>query len=155
MGIAHEVDNVFWVYDDWNNDIVRYDFVDDHGPGADDHADGIVRRYSNIGIEADGDIPNHLILDKDTDWLYFVDNGNDRVIRLDINSATNSNGLPGINEPLAEHSSMTGFDYEVIIDSDLERPCGIEIFENTLLVGETSFFMIWKMILQKWDVSKH
>ena len=27
MGIAHEVDNVFWVYDDWHNDIVRYDFV--------------------------------------------------------------------------------------------------------------------------------
>jgi hypothetical protein len=54
MGIAHEVDNVFWVCDDWNKDIVRYDFVGDHGPGNDDHSDAIVNRYENIGIDADG-----------------------------------------------------------------------------------------------------
>ena len=136
MGIAHEVDNVFWVYDDWNEDIVRYDFVDDHGPGNDDHADAIVRRYSNIGITADGDIPNHMVLDKTSGWLYFIDNGNDRVLRLDINSGAVANGLPMINEPLAEHSAMGGFDFEIIIDSGLDRPCGIEIFGNRLLVGD-------------------
>ncbi|MFK7809143.1 MAG: hypothetical protein AB8F74_15175, partial [Saprospiraceae bacterium] len=54
-GIAHEVDNVFWVYDDWNDDIVRYDFVEDHGPGYDDHSDAIVRRYRDIDIDGDGD----------------------------------------------------------------------------------------------------
>ncbi|MCB0644444.1 MAG: choice-of-anchor J domain-containing protein, partial [Phaeodactylibacter sp.] len=115
MGIAHEVDNVFWVYDDWNNDIVRYDFVEDHGPGNDDHSDAIVRRYKNIGIQADADIPNHLVLDKSSGWLYFVDNGNDRVLRLDINSGAVTNALPLINEELAEHSQMGGFTYEVII----------------------------------------
>ena len=135
MGIAHEADNVFWVYDDWNKDIVRYDFVEDHGPGNDDHSDAIVRRYKNIGIDADGNVPNHMILDKATGWLYFVDNGNERVLRLDINSGSASS-IPEINEPLAEHSSMTGFTYEVIIDSGLDRPCGIEIFENRLLVGD-------------------
>ncbi|MFT5166403.1 MAG: hypothetical protein ACI8P3_001634 [Saprospiraceae bacterium] len=136
MGIAHEVENVFWVYDDWNKDIVRYDFAEDHGPGNDDHSDAIVRRYKNIGIDADGDIPNHMILDKSTGWLYFVDNGNDRIIRLDINSATGSNTIPLINEDLAEHSSMTGFTFEVIIDAGFDQPCGIEIFENFLLVGD-------------------
>ncbi|GJM32869.1 MAG: hypothetical protein DHS20C18_18700 [Saprospiraceae bacterium] len=136
MGIAHEVDNVFWIYDDWNNDIVRYDFVNDHGPGNDDHSDGIVRRYKNIGIMADADIPNHMILDKTTGWLYFVDNGNDRVMRLDINSGGVTSTLPLINEPLAEHSRMGNFTTEVIIDAGLERPCGIEIMENRLLVGD-------------------
>ncbi len=136
MGIAHEVDNVFWVYDDWNEDIVRYDFVDDHGPGNDDHSDAIVRRYQNLGINADGDIPNHMILDKSTGWLYIVDNGNDRVLRLDINSGTVGNTLPLINEPLAEHSRMTGFNFETIIDTGLDQPCGIEIFESKLLVGD-------------------
>jgi len=136
MGIAHEVDNVFWVYDDWNSDIVRYDFVDDHGPGADYHGDGIVRRYEDIGIEADDDIPNHMILDKSTGWLYFVDNGNDRVVRLDINSGTTTTSIPLINEPLAEHSRVNGFTSEVIIDSGLDRPCGIEILDNRLLVGD-------------------
>jgi len=136
MGIAHEVDNAFWVYDDWNKDIVRYDFAHDHGPGNADHDDGIVRRYKNIGIDADGDVPNHMILDKATGWLYFVDNGNDRVMRLDINSGTVSNNLPFINETLAEHSQMGNFTVETIIDSGLDRPCGIEIMENRLLVGD-------------------
>lgn len=136
MGIAHEVDNVFWIYDDWNEDIVRYNFVEDHGPGNDDHSDAIVRRFQNIGIEKDGDIPNHMILDKSTDWLYFVDNGNDRVIRLDINSGTSSNAIPLINEPLAEHSGIFGFNFETIIDSGLDQPCGIEIIDNLLLVGD-------------------
>lgn len=136
MGIAHEVDNVFWVYDDWNKDIVRYDFVSDHGPGNADHDDGIVRRYKNIGIDADGDIPNHMKLDKATGWLYFVDNGNDRVMRLDINSGSFGGNLPLINETLAEHSQMTGFTVETIIDQGLDRACGIEIMENRLLVSD-------------------
>jgi hypothetical protein len=135
MGIAHEVDNVFWVYDDWNSDIVRYDFAEDHGPGNDDHADGRIRRYSNIGIQKDGDIPNHMILDKTSGWMYFVDNGNSRVMRLDINSGTIGATLPEINEPLAEHVRMDGFTAETIIDTGLDRPCGIELFKNYLLVG--------------------
>lgn len=135
MGIAHEVDNAFWVYDDWNSDIVRYDFVDDHGPGADDHSDGRVRRYSNIGIQRDGDIPNHLILNKETGWLYFVDNGNNRIMRLDINSGEVGSSIPEINEPLAEHSRMSNFTTETVIVAGLNQPCGIEQFENYILVG--------------------
>jgi len=136
MGIAHEVDNVFWVYDDWNSDIVRYDFVDDHGPGADYHGDALVRRYQDIGISADADIPNHMIVDKTTGWLYFVDNGNDRIVRLDINSGSGMTNLPLINEALEEHSRVNDFVFEVVIDAGLDRPCGIEIIENRLLVGD-------------------
>jgi hypothetical protein len=135
MGIAHETENVFWVYDDWNKDIVRYDFVEDHGPGNDYHGDALVRRYGNMDIDADGNIPNHMILDKPSGWLYFVDNGSDRVLRLDINTGS-GNSIPEINEALTEHSNITGFTYEVIIESGLDKPCGIEIFENRLLVGD-------------------
>ena len=135
MGIAHEVDNVFWVYDDWNEDIVRYDFGEDHGPGNDDHADARIRRYENIGIQKDGDIPSHMILDKTSGWMYFVDNGNSRVMRLDINSGTVGATLPLINEELAEHVRMNGFTTETIIETGLDRPCGIELFENYLMVG--------------------
>ena len=135
MGIAHEVDNVFWVYDDWNKDIVRYDFGEDHGPGNADHDDGKIRRYKNIGIQKDGDIPSHMILDKSTGWMYFVDNGNSRVMRLDINSGTVGANLPLVNETLAENVSMNGFTTETIIETGLDRPCGIELFEEYLLVG--------------------
>ncbi len=136
MGIASETENAFWVFDGWNNEIVFYDFVDDHGPGNDDHADGIVRRYKDFNVQRDGDIPNHLTLDKTNGWLYIVDNGNDRILRLDINSGNIGGTLPEINEPLAEHSSVVNTTWEVIIDNGLERPCGIEIMENRLLVSD-------------------
>jgi hypothetical protein len=136
MGIAHEVDNAYWVFDGWNEHIVRYDFKEDHGPGNDDHADGEVTRYTEIVVEKDGDVPSHLILDKSTGWLYVVDNGNDRVLRMDINSSTVINpNLPLINEQLAVHASMDA-NWEVIIDEGLDRPCGIEVMENRLLVSD-------------------
>lgn len=136
MGIAHEVDNVYWVNDDWNKELVRYDFQEDHGPGNDYHGDAIVRRYRNLGLDADGDVPSHMVLDKTTGWMYVVDNGNDRVLRLDINSGFVGNSLPLINEPLAEHSAMADFTWETIIEVGLDRACGIEIMENRLLVSD-------------------
>mgnify|MGYP000945722608 FL=1 len=136
MGIAHEADNVFWVFDGWNSTIVRYDFREDHGPGNDDHSDGVVRRYKEIQVKRDGFVPSHMVLDKASGWLYAVDNGNDRVLRLDINSGTVVSALPLINEPLAEHSEMGNVTWEVIIDQGLSRPCGIEIIENRLLVSD-------------------
>ena len=135
MGIASEGDNVFWVFDGGNSNIVRYDFREDHGPGNDDHTDGIVRRYSEVKVKRDSNIPSHLVLDKSTGWLYIVDNGNDRVLRLDIHSGNVVNSLPLINEPLAEYSQMGNATWEVIIDS-LTRPSGIELIENRLLVGD-------------------
>lgn len=136
MGIASEGDNAFWVFDGWNETIVRYDFRGDHGPGNDDHANGIVRRYTEIQVKKDGFVPSHLVLDKATGWLYAVDNGNDRVLRLDINSGSVVNTLPEINEPLAEHSEMGGVTWEVIVQDSIERPCGIEVMGNRLLVGD-------------------
>ncbi|MEM1322339.1 MAG: choice-of-anchor J domain-containing protein [Bacteroidota bacterium] len=136
MGIAHEVDNVYWIFDSWNRTLVRYDFVDDHGPGNDYHGDALVRRYTEISVSRDGNVPSHMILDKSTGWLYVVDNGSDRVLRLDINSGGVSESMPLINEPLTEHSRVTNIDWEVIIDQGLDRPCGIELFENYLMVGD-------------------
>ena len=136
MGIAHETDNVFWVFDGWNETIVRYDFGADHGAGNDDHSDGVVRRYLEIPIKKDGFVPSHMVLDKASGWLYVVDNGNDRVLRLDINSGTVVNALPLINEPLAEHSEMGNVTWEVIINQGLSRPSGIEIIGNRLLVSD-------------------
>lgn len=136
MGIESEAENVFWVLDGWNSTIVRYDFQEDHGPGNDDHSDGIVRRYTEIQVARDGFVPSHLVLDKNTGWLYVVDNGNDRVLRLDINSGNINNSLPLINEPLAEHSQMANVIWEVVINDSLQRPSGIEIIENRLLVSD-------------------
>lgn len=136
MGIAAEKDNVFWVNDTHNRELVRYDFAEDHGPGNDDHSDAIIRRYRDFATTRLSDIPAHLVIDKRTDNLYAVDNGNNRVIRMDINSGNFSRNLPRINEALAEHSEFINTDWNAPVFEQMTAPCGIEVFENYLLVGD-------------------
>jgi DNA-binding beta-propeller fold protein YncE len=139
QGIAHEKDNVYWVFDGYNGDIVRYDFVDDHGPGNDYHADGIIYRYSEEPLKKDpfNKVVSHLDLDKATGWLYAVDNGNQRVIRLDINTGQ-AGGMPSFGpfEPLAEYKHMTGYTWEEVITTGLTEPAGIAVLEDRLLVSD-------------------
>jgi len=136
MGIEWEEDNVFWVYDGYNKNIVRYDFGEDHGPGNDDHADGIVRRYTEIVVKrVDDNISNHLALDRESGWMYIVDNGNKRVLRLDIHSGEPTEDLIPYAEPLHEYSAVTGTNWSVFIDS-LDKPSGIAIMGDYLLVSD-------------------
>jgi len=140
MGIAFEKDNVFWVYDDFSNDIVMYDFAEDHGPGNDDHDDGRVRRFQGMGLSAiNHTIVNHLVLDGDQKWLYFVDGGNQRVLRLDITTGT-TNGAPswGPQETLAEYKKMIGFTWEEVVTTGLFQPAGIDIIDDKLVVTDHS-----------------
>ena len=138
MGIESEKDNIFWVYDDYSNDIVKYDFVEDHGPGNSYHDDGRVLRYQGMGISAiNHNIASHLVLDSNKKWLYFVDGGNQRVLRLDITTGT-TNGSPswGPQETLAEYQKMTGFNWQEVVITGLVQPSGIDIIDNMLVVTD-------------------
>ena len=141
MGIASEKDNIFWVYDDYSNDIVRYDFAEDHGPGNSDHDDGELIRYQGMGLSAiNNDIVNHLVLDANKKWLYFVDGGNKRVLRLDITTGT---AIPAPSsflqqETLASYQKMTGFAWEEVIITGLVQPAGVDIIDNRLVVTDHS-----------------
>jgi hypothetical protein len=138
QGIAAEEDNVFWVFDGYNKDIVRYDFGEDHGPGADDHSDGIVHRYSDVTVEKDPNnvVVSHLILDQAKKWLYVVDHGNNKVFRMDITSGAEG-GTPSypMNEPIQEYKRFTGYTYENVAVG-LSKPAGIDIIDNRLIVSE-------------------
>ncbi|MBK8923460.1 MAG: T9SS type A sorting domain-containing protein [Saprospirales bacterium] len=136
MAIEWEEDNVCWVYEGYNKNIVRYDFGEDHGPGNDDHSDGIVHRYTEIAVNRiDDNISNHLALDRESGWLYIVDNGNKRVLRLDIHSGTPTSNLTPYAEPLHEYKAVTGADWSVYIDS-LDKPSGIAVIGDYLLVSD-------------------
>ena len=139
QGIASEKENVFWVFDGNSNDIVRYDFVEDHGPGNSYHGDGIIRRYSDVSVLKDpnGNAPSHLVL-KDN-WLYVSDFGNNRVIRLNINTGFNGgNPSYGPFEELAEYSKITGYEWETVVSSssNLTGPTGIDIIGNRMIISE-------------------
>ncbi|REJ84294.1 MAG: T9SS C-terminal target domain-containing protein [Bacteroidetes bacterium] len=137
MGICHEVDNVFWLYDGNSGDVVRYDFKEDHGPGNSDHSDAIIRRYSGMNLDPDPTyhVPSHLVLQKETGMLYIVDTGNDRVIKMDINTGSFAATLTPY-ETVAEYSRYTNFTWSVFASSGLVTPSGVDVIGNRVIVSD-------------------
>lgn len=136
MGVEHELDNIYWVFDGYSGNICRYDFREPHEIGGDDHSDGLIWRYSEVSVRRQANIPSHMVLDHATNWLYIVDTGNKRVLRLDIGTGTKAQNLFAPNEPLAEYVRMSGARYETVISTGLQSPCGIEYRDGRLLVGD-------------------
>jgi Secretion system C-terminal sorting domain len=136
MGIAAEHENAFWVYDGYNQAITWYDFQQDHGPGYDDHTDGLIRRYTDITLNRINDsIPNHLVLD-DAGILYVVDNGNARVIKMDTHTGSVTGSFTPYQEYVTEHSIVTGTTWNNFISTGLIQPCGIDVIGDRLIVSD-------------------
>jgi hypothetical protein len=135
MGIAHHKDNAYWVFDGNSSNIVYYDFVEDHGPGQSYHGDAIIRRYTEVIVSKEGDVPSHMILDKATGWLYIIDTGNDRVLRMNTNTGNFKNALSPI-ETVEEYSEMENVVSETVVDSGLTQPCGVDLIDDRLIVGD-------------------
>lgn len=139
QGIASESENIFWVIDGYNGDVVKYDFVADHGPGNDDHSDGEIHRYQDFLINSDpqNEVVSHLVFDKSTDWLYVVDQGENRIIKINTASGTAS-GTPtyGPFEALAVYTNVTNYEWEVVVDSGLNQAAGIDLIDNNLIVSD-------------------
>ncbi len=134
MGIAHDHDNVFWVTDGRNGHVVRYDFNHDHGPGHDDHSDGIVRRYPEATFTRVDGVPGHLFLDHASGWLYVADTGAGRVYRLDTRTGAKARDLQQRNEPLEEFSEWRGATIEVLVEH-LSQPTGLALVDGRLFVA--------------------
>jgi sugar lactone lactonase YvrE len=144
MGIAHEAQNVFWIFDGYTNDLVRYDFAGDHGPGGEYHGDGELERYSEVPIKRVSGTPSHMVIDKETNWMYIADTKKGRVLRMDITSGSVSHELSPQFEPLASYTQMEGEIWEVFAEG-LDTPCGIALHGEELTVtdretGEIIFF---------------
>ncbi|HHO49492.1 MAG TPA: hypothetical protein ENK18_01150 [Deltaproteobacteria bacterium] len=138
MGIAWDHDNVYWVFDGYHGNIVRYDFQQDHGPGYDDHSDGIIARYINADVVRRTAVPSHMILDHDTGLLYIADTGNARITVLDTTTGREGDPLPRF-EPGTDHHEVRGADYSTLIDGvehGLEQPSGLELYDGQLLVSD-------------------
>ena len=141
MGIAHDYDNVYWAYDGYNNSIYRYDFQEDHGPGFDDHGDGIMARYSEGEIGYEANVPSHLILDADSRLLYIADTQNNRIAILDTESGEQGASLPRAERPHTTHYEMDGADLWTFIDGNevgLEKPSGIAMVEDVIFVTDNA-----------------
>jgi sugar lactone lactonase YvrE len=137
MGIAHEADSVFWVFDGLNGEIVRYDFQAPHEPGGSPHGDGRVRRFGEAAVTRAPGVASHLGLDVETGWLYVADTGAGRLLRLDTKSGAVSG--PASSPPnwdgLDEYVEMAGVTVEVWLEG-LAEPSGVEVEGGRVFVTE-------------------
>lgn len=138
MGIESERENIYWVFDGYNGNIARYNFTSDHGPGQHYHGDGKVHRYTEVKVKRLPDVPSHMVLDKQKTWLYIIDGGNKRVLRMDVHSGNKLRDLSLINEELAEYWEMGDAVWQEFLAPDfgLNKPCGIEIKDNHLFISD-------------------
>ena len=137
MGVAWEKDNVFWVFDSYYGDIMRNDFQDDHGPGNDDHSDGRIRAYNDFTVaRINLETPCHMALDAAKKYLYIVDAGNSRIIRLDITTGSQTGNFTLYGESIAEHSIYTGASWSSYINTGSMQPSGIDVIGSNLIISD-------------------
>lgn len=137
MGIEHEADGVYWVADGLNGHLVRYDFAEPHDPGGGDHSDGKIRRYPETTFTRLADVPSHLSLDPNSNFLYLADTAGGRIMRLDITSGAVSG--PATTPPnwdgLSEYVKVEGVTWETVV-TGLSEPSGLLVTGGYLYVSE-------------------
>lgn len=152
VGIAWETDNVYWVFDGYNSNIVRYDFQGDHGPGMDDHSDGIILRLTDFEVARVSDAPGHMVIDPETGLLYVADTGNGRVLWIDTATGEEGRGLP-VMEPGTTHKEWTGVDWGVVVEG-LDEPGGLAFSGDRLFVAEWATGVIVELDLDGQEVRR-
>jgi len=139
-GIAWDTGNVFWVFDGFHSSITRYDFARDHGPGQDDHSDGIVQRMLEGEMNSVAGVASHMALDHDTGLLYIADTGNSRIAVLD--TATGEAGSSIFpNYDGSRQTKMTGCEMSELVVSDgeeffLQKPAGLALHDDKVFISD-------------------
>lgn len=139
MGIAHDSIGMYWVFDGYNGNICKYYFVQDHGPGYEDHSQAMIWRYTDVGVTRVPNIPSHMIKDKATGWLYFVDGGAKKLKRINTNTGSVVGNLtvpPTANEPLLGYYDVQGATVQVLDSFPASQPCGIDLYNGRMIVSD-------------------
>ena len=138
MGIAHERDNVYWLFNGRYGSIDRIDFHEDHGPGNDDHSDGEVHRYANGLLTRLPNVPSHMVYNPDDFHLYIVDSGTARIVKLDTTTGEPGGRLQAQFEPLKSSGMMLEAVLSVVVDAGdvLVEPSGIALADGILYVSD-------------------
>jgi hypothetical protein len=137
MGLAHQRDNVYWLFNGKFGAIDLVDFNEDHGPGADDHSDGEIWRYANGMLTRLPNVPSHMVYNPNDYQLYIVDSGARRIVKLDTNTGEPGGPLQEQFEPLKSSGMMLNAVLAVVVDDGvLVEPSGLALAGDVLYVSD-------------------
>jgi hypothetical protein len=143
MGIAHERDNIYFVFNGKLGALDRYDFRAPHEIGGEDHSDGELNRYVEGELLRVAEVPSHLAIDRARRELYVADTGHARVARLSIDSGTPGANLP-VLEPMPVHHRIDGALLETVVPPGVVgSPSGVAFHDDALLVTDNASGVIW------------
>ncbi len=126
MGIAHEKENAYWVFNGNIGALDRYDFKQDHGPGHDNHDDGELARYVVGQLKREPNVPSHMAYVASEQRLYVADTGNSRIVSLDITSGRAVGEAFPVYEVLAKNEQFEDAELlEIVAPGKLEHPSGL------------------------------
>ena len=135
MGIVWDSGNAYWVFDGKNGNLVFYDFQEDHGPGGDDHSDGIVRRYTEVELERLEDVASGMTMNYETGELFIANTGEGTIEWVDTTSGEKEGNLFQNLELLEEYSEYTGVDHSTFA-SGFDEPSGVWYHNGVLFVSD-------------------
>jgi hypothetical protein len=155
VGIAHEAANIYWVFNGDIGALDRYDFNEDHGPGADDHSDGEIHRYAPGTLRRVEGVPGHLVYNSDDHHVYVADTGNGRIVKLDAQSGVPDGEISPVYEPLQGTVAFAdAVVTEVVAPGLLERPSGLELHGGLLYVTDNATSRIYAFDLEGNEVRR-
>jgi hypothetical protein len=147
MGIAHEVDNVYWVFNGDAGSLDRYDFHAPHEPGGEDHADGEFWRFATGQLLRLPEVPAHLVYDAASDRLFASDPGHSRVLALDTASGAVV-GEVTTYDNLTTHALVDGAHVENVVGpGQVAQPSGLALVDGVLFVADR-----FTGVISAWDV---
>jgi len=77
-----------------------------------------------------------MVLDDESRLLYIVYTGNQRILRFNTDSGDFDYNLTPYGEPLAQYWMMENAEWEVYINAGLDKPSGIDFYEDRLVVSD-------------------
>ncbi len=129
--------NQFFVFNAMNKSIDFYDFVVDHGPGWDDHSDGVVRRFWNNQVKGVEGVMSHVAWNTAEKKLYVADTGNKRILVLDPSVGRKTAPMQGM-EQIIERNYYEAPVKVLTADANLQQPSGIESSGGLTFVSDTA-----------------